>query len=298
VNEVPSLLLVPIVLFAIATFAKGMRRANVAREVELAAVAAMVAVVLTILTTQGSLWSDPTSILHRLAPEKALRTIQFPSRLTAFLALALLVVVLSLERSAANVRSKRIGQTALGVAALWYVSLALVFVFSADRTADERSNEMSYGSIEAQSMPTSFASSQRMQFLLTERGVALDRPAEIATFDLDGHLDPATSIEPNSVVATNVVWSPLIRFSGAELLGRDEMGMAVIVARSSAPDAIAVMPRHPPVVLAGAFISLLGLGAAVWWLIADAGAGGRAWVGRRRVRPTVTRPKSTQATEG
>ena len=146
---------------------------------------------------------------------------------------------------------------------------------------------MRYGVIEAQSMPISFASSQQTQFLLTAGGVTIERPSHTAIFDRDGHLERTTEIEPGTVVATNVVWSPLIRFRGAELLGRDEIGRAVVAVRAPDPDAISVTTRRPPPVLAGAIVSLIGLAAAAWWLIADAGAGGRAWVSRLRVRPAA-----------
>ena len=278
VNEAPSLLLVPIALLAIAAFERRRRHTDTARVGPIAATAALVAMLLAVLTTRGSLWSNPSSILHRLAPEKALRTIQFPSRLTAFLALALVVLVLSLLRRAPNTRFRRVGQATIVAAAAWYVSLALVFAISTDRTAGAKSDETSYGVINVHSMPSAFAESQQTQFLLTERGVTLERPSRVATFDLDGHLDPATAIEPNMAVATNVVWSPFIRFKGAELLGRDEGGMAVIVTRSPTANAIAVTTGRPAAVVVGEIVSLLGLGAAAWWLVG---------VVRRRRRSTA-----------
>jgi hypothetical protein len=291
-NEVPSLLVVPIVLLAIATLKRGRAHEPARHGGHLAVVAAALALLLTVLTTQGSLWSDPNSILHRLAPEKALITLQFPLRLTAFLALALLVVVISLEGRAANTRLARAARATIVVAATWYVSFGLVFGLAADRTPPETTHEMSFGLLEAQSIPSSFAPAQQTQFLLTERGVALERPSHTATFNRDGRVESTTPIEPGTVVATNVVWSPLVRFTGADLLGRDDLGRAVIAVRSPTSEAIAVTTRRPPAVLAGIVVSLLGVGAAVRWLFA-------VWTKRRTAAfanyycPSDRRPKSS-----
>jgi hypothetical protein len=291
VSEVPSLLVVPIVLLAIATLKRGRTHEPAQPGRQLTVVATALALLLTVLTTQGSLWSDPNSILHRLVPEKALITIQFPLRLTAFLALALLVVVISLEGRTANTRLVRVARASIVVAATWYVSFGLVCALAADRTPSETSHDMSYGLLDSQSIPSSFAPAQQTQFLLTERGAELDRPSRTATFDREGHVESTAPFEPGAVVATNVVWSPLIRFTGANLLGRDESGKAVIAVRSQTTDAIAVTTRRPPAVLAGEVISLLGLGVAAWWLL-------RVWAmrrtdARRNYCPSDPRPKSS-----
>jgi hypothetical protein len=81
-------------------------------------------------------------------------------------------------------------------------------------------------------MPSSFALSQQTQFLLTERGVALARPSRVATFDRDGFAHGVGPIEPNTMVATNIVWSPLYTaFYGSFLWLSDDAYVATMLHR-------------------------------------------------------------------
>jgi hypothetical protein len=278
-NEAPSLLLAPILLLIAYAISKRRRGDQRRAFTWPTGVGALLVVVLLVLTTNGRMWSDRSSVLHQIVPDRALRTIQFPSRLTAFLTLALLVVLLSLL-PVAHGRIRRVTSALVVAAGVWYVAVALGFVWTVDRTAAPGAPETSRSSITIHELPPAFAPGQQVQFRLTETGTAVDKPARSATFSGDGHLVEPTSLAIGEPVATNIVWSPLVRLEGARVLGRDADGTSVIVPTAARPT---VRSARPLAVLLGWALSVLGVASAGSWVI-------REMLPRRRSRSSQHPP--------
>jgi hypothetical protein len=269
VNEAPSLLLLPIAVLLVALLLG--RRDRISRELHdrrantttAVAAVAMVAVLLT-LTTRGSLWSDRSSVLHRITPEKFLLTIQFPSRLTAFTAIALVILVACLLGSTLDSRGRTVARATIVATAIWYVGTALFLVATIDPSQSAGVEATTRASISADRVPPAFAPDQQTQFLLTERGLPVDRPDSLARFEPDGHVDPGTDLVPGGRYATNVVWSPLVRISGGRLLGRDAGGHAVIEIGDT--QQVRALSARPLPVWLGAALSATALLSALFWL--------------------------------
>jgi hypothetical protein len=272
VNEAPSILLLSVAVLVASRLIRprnGVNRSPGARPpgTPVVVTAGLLVAALTLLTTQNSLWSNRSSVLHRIMPEKVLLTIQFPSRLTAFLAIALVVLTASLLAGATERRARRATKVLIVAAAIWYVALAVAFTSSVDRSQNTGAASISRQSVHAEEVPSSFASgqqSQQTQFLLTERGAPIDRPNAVARFDPRGFLERGTTVRAGERYATNIVWSPLVRIDGGRILGRDAAGIAVL--EVSDARRLQAVPAHPAGVLLGLLVSLGTLTAIAAWL--------------------------------
>jgi hypothetical protein len=272
VNEAPSILLLPVAMliaFRLIPPRNGVSRSPGARPpgTPVVVTAGLLVAAVLLLTTQDSLWSNRSSVLHRIMPEKALLTIQFPSRLTAFFAIALVVLTASLLASATERRARRVTNVLIVAAAIWYVALAVAFTASVDRSQNAGAASITRQSVQADEVPSSFASghqSQQTQFLLTERGASIDLPNALARFDSRGYLERGTTVRAGGRYATNIVWSPLVRVDGGRILGRDAAGIAVL--EVSDARRLRAVPAHPAGVLLGLLMSLGTLTAIAAWL--------------------------------
>lgn len=160
---------------------------------------------------------------------------QFTFRLVPFLTLVLLVGVVLLLRLP-DIRNSRWATLALVLAVGWQAGLALDQSLSASPRGVApypaiRASEVSDGSV-----PNSFIGFQQEQFKLVS-GTPLDRPDQAALAPVRVQTPPkAVSLSgpqrAGSLVATNVVYSPLVTATGqAKIIGRDKDGYTVLQIR-------------------------------------------------------------------
>ncbi len=160
-------------------------------------------------------------------------TIQFPFRLVPYLTVVVLLGMAVLLRQP-RIATARWVQVALGAAVVWQLATAVVQVLGADARPSPFAQKAS--AITASSLPNSFAGQrffQAAQFRMPE-----DPPVADPTERIDvpaQRRPPPDAIDlhgPQPVgtrLATNVVWSPLIRVTGdARDIGSDADGFVVL----------------------------------------------------------------------
>jgi hypothetical protein len=203
-----------------------------------------------------------------------LQTIQFPFRLVTWLTLAI-VVACALVLRGAERRTRWLAPSLAGAIAV-QSAIALWIAFGADASALPDVEPLRHGDISAGVVPRSFVGTgygQPKQFRLPGSAV---RPAEqvLAPQRL---IDPPPRItlrgeQPaRTLLATNVVDSPLIRYDGtARKVGRDKDGFAVLEVLPHAGPAwsVTISARAPLPVWAGRTLSALSVLAVLGWALA------------------------------
>lgn len=236
----------------------------------------LMAVAVALLITDPSWWTSFPS---------ALRAIQFSFRLVTFLALITVVGIIALLASPA-VQRNRAGILVLLLISGWQVGLAVdLAITSKARGVGPRPTP---ASISAASIPSAFAAGlfQAEQFrLVVERPLVPTKPlAQVGSIgdDTPREITISGTQPQGSLVATNVVASPLIQVTGqAEIAGASAEGYEVLRVKPGAatPWRARVAPacksclraltgKAPLQLLLGKLASLLGLLALCGWIIA------------------------------
>jgi hypothetical protein len=160
-------------------------------------------------------------------------TIQFPFRLVPYLSIAVLLGAIALLREPAVARRRLVLGTLL-VAVVWQVGTAAFQAIGAQ--ARPAADAMDASAVHARDAPTSFADEgfvQASQFRLT-LGRPVARPASEADAPVERTPPPdritvSGQEDPGTLLATNIVASPLIRIDGdARSVGRDADGFVVL----------------------------------------------------------------------
>lgn len=212
-----------------------------------------------------------------------LRTIQFPFRLVTFLAL-LTVIMVAVLLAAPKVRQSRLAIGILLAATAWQIGLAGYLALNAQPSGSPTA--VNPGSIRANAVPVTYAFGQRVGYRLATRN-PIQPPSEQARIapvsdDTPPVIRLSGSQPAGTLVATQVVESPLIRFGGdATVIGATALGFSVlrvdktpwqVTVRSACNVCIGALGGHEPLALFAGRVSslagvlaLLGLLAAAFW---------------------------------
>jgi hypothetical protein len=226
-----------------------------------------------------------------------LKAIQFPFRLVTYLALLTVLASVVLLASPA-LRRSRVAIATLLLASAWQVGVALDLAITTK--AHPISAAPTPDSIHPGVLPPAFRfGSQLTGFRLLTTHPLSPPPGQVNVpllgYDIPPQVQLSGSEPPGSLVATRVVASPLIRFSGdASVAGATNEGMVVLrIIRS--PWQVTVAPvcktclraltgEAPLALLAGRVLTVVGVFALLALILAAISEN------RRRVRATNARP--------
>jgi hypothetical protein len=210
-----------------------------------------------------------------------LRAVQFPFRLVTYLALLTVLAIVVLLAIPA-LRRSRVAIALLALASVWQIGVALDLAISAK--ARNQTPAPTSASIHPWQLPPAFvAGSQLLEFRLVSKHPLSTPPAVAGVSPLGYDSPPQVELsgsEPvGTLVATRVVASPLIRFSGdASVAGATEEGMVVLRVNQSPWQVTvgsvcntclrALTGEAPFALLAGRVLSVVGLFALLGLIVA------------------------------
>jgi hypothetical protein len=211
----------------------GLSRRLGRRTLALVGGAGLVALVMSVGIFEPGWWSHLPSLLWAT---------QFTMRLVPYLTLALLLAMMLLLRSPA-VRQNRWATAGLVLAVAWQVGLGGYQSLSARARVPETWPPVQASDVKAFDVPRSFDETgfQYRQFrLVSGRLVVASDGTAVAPIVMTSPLTEAvlTGGQPaGSLVATNVVYSPLLVVRGtARLAGRDGTGLVVLAVTEHGPE--------------------------------------------------------------
>ncbi len=192
----------------------------------------LLGVAITLLIADPSWW---------LSFPSTLQSIQFPFRLVSLLSL-MIVLAVSVLLTRPAVRGSRVAIIVLALVTVWQLALAADLAVTAKARSDFNLRIPSAASIRASTLPPAFQPNllQASEYRLITTD-PLPQPSQLATVTPIGDDTPPEiqlhgTQPPGTLVATTVVASPLVRFSGdATLAGATSAGFAVLRVDSGAP---------------------------------------------------------------